>query len=195
MARLVEKNLPYPETICSSSRQLSSLIREDKLGLKYPFILKEASAYGGKMNFLVKTPEEALDLLDEHKQGVFLAQEFLPNVHDFRIIVLGGKARLVLKRSQLDARKHVNNTSAGGEGLLISLDKVPAKLIALAEEAAAALGRSSYAGVDILERSDTGEYVVLEVNQTPQIEIGAEIDAKMSVMLARISEIAGGKHD
>lgn len=195
MARLVENNLPYPQTISSSVHQLSCLIREDKLALTYPFVLKEASAYGGKMNFLVKTPEEALYLLDEHKQCIFLVQEFLSNSHDFRVIVLGGKARLVLKRSRLDTRKHINNTSAGGEGVLIPLEKVPAKLITLAEKAAFALGRSSYAGVDILERNDTGEYVVLEVNQTPQIEIGAEIDAKMSAMLARISEIAGGSDE
>jgi glutathione synthase/RimK-type ligase-like ATP-grasp enzyme len=190
MVRLTEAAVPYPATVSSSTKHLQRLIREDAIGLEYPFVLKEASAYGGNQNFLVDSPKQALRILRENRGGVFLAQEFLPNAHDFRVIVLGGKAVLVLKRARNTDIGHLNNTSAGGEGTLVELAQVDKALLQLAERAAEAMGRSSFAGVDILERSDTGEYVVLEVNQTPQIEIGAEIDAKMAVMLTRLSELA-----
>lgn len=190
MVRITEAAVPYPATVSSSPKQLQRLIREDAIGLEYPFVLKEASAYGGNLNFLVQTPKQALTVLRENRSGVFLAQEFLPNAHDFRVIVLGGEAVLVLKRSRNTDAGHLNNTSAGGEGTLVELVHVDKALLVLAERAAEVMGRSSFAGVDVLEHSETGEYVVLEVNQTPQIEIGAEIDAKMAAMLTRLSELA-----
>jgi hypothetical protein len=55
--------------------------------------------------------------------------------------------------------------------------------------AAQALHRDSFAGVDLMIHKKTGQPYILEVNQTPQIEIGAEIEYKMDALLKHMEKI------
>jgi ribosomal protein S6--L-glutamate ligase/gamma-F420-2:alpha-L-glutamate ligase len=155
-------------------------------------IVKAADGYGGKTNFLVRTYQEFKEVLNSHRGVQFVVQEFIPNDRDYRCLVFGGKVKLVLQRSRDTASEsHLNNTSQGATGEIIPLENLPVQAIADVESAALALNRSSFAGVDLLINSETGQHYILEVNQTPQVEIGAAVDQKMSALLDHMESEAG----
>ncbi|RYF28882.1 MAG: hypothetical protein EOO17_03525, partial [Chloroflexi bacterium] len=141
---------------------------------------------------LVHTYQELKEILNSHKGVQFVVQGFIPNDRDYRCLVFGGKVKLVLQRSRdTESKSHLNNTSQGAAGEIISLENLPAQAIADVESAALALNRSSFAGVDLLINSETGQHYILEVNQTPQVEIGAAVDQKMSALLDHMESVVG----
>lgn len=189
VACLADKKIPLPDTFISSCRQIKKVFRKNPLFL-YPLIVKAADGYGGKNNFLVDSYQDLLKILDSHKKTQFLIQEYIPNDHDYRCLVFGGEIKFVLKRSRdATSDSHLNNTSAGGKGEMVTLDtlSIPAQEAVLA--AAKALNRDSFAGVDLMTHKETGQPYILEVNQTPQIEIGAEIEHKMDALLNYMEKI------
>lgn len=192
IAILADQNIPIPNTFVSSRRELLKVFKAKKSPIPYPLIVKAADGYGGKTNFLVRTYQEFKEVLNSHKGVQFIVQEFIPNDRDYRCLVFGGRVKLVLQRSRDTASEsHLNNTSQGAAGEIILLENLPAQAIADVESAALALNRSSFAGVDLLIDSETGQHYILEVNQTPQVEIGAAVDQKMSALLDHMESVVG----
>ncbi len=189
IALLADQNIPIPDSFVSSRRELLKVFKGKDTPIPYPLIVKAADGYGGKTNFLVHTYKDLKSILDEHKKLQFIVQAFIPNDCDYRCLVFGGKVKLVLKRSRdMDGSSHLNNTSQGATGEVVPLERISPQAITDVEKAAAALNRSSFAGVDLLINSETGQHYILEVNQTPQVEIGAEVDKKMAALLNYIEE-------
>ena len=178
-----------PDTFISSCRQIKKVFRKNPPFL-YPLIVKAADGYGGKNNFLVDSYQDLLKILDSHKKTQFLIQEYIPNDHDYRCLVFGGEIKFVLKRSRdTTSDSHLNNTSAGGKGEMVTLDTLSISAQEAVLAAAKALNRDSFAGVDLMIHKETGQPYILEVNQTPQIEIGAEIEHKMDALLNYMEKI------
>lgn len=135
----------------------------------------------GSDNWLIKSEQDLIDAMEAVPDGSFVLQQFIPNEFDYRILVFGGKPRLAIKRSRVSDDTHVNNTSKGGEGRLIDLKDMDKLILDLAVKAAEAVGRLELGGVDIIIDSNTGKPYVLEVNKSPQIETGSNIDKKLEV--------------
>ncbi|MCL2038194.1 ATP-grasp domain-containing protein [Candidatus Saccharibacteria bacterium] len=192
LAMLANSNVPLPRTFTSSRREIiRSYKKRSAAPIPYPVVVKAADGYGGNNNFLIHNFAELQNVLNGHKDLTFIIQEFIPNDCDYRCIVLGGKIRFILKRTRdTKSDTHINNTSAGAEGVAVPLNSISdaAKQAVLA--AAYATSRESFAGVDLMINKVDNEPVILEVNQTPQIQDGAATDQKMSILLDYIEEIA-----
>jgi len=187
---LADNNVPLPHTFISSQRQTKKLFKKNP-PIKYPLIVKAADGYGGKNNYLIHDYETLKLTLDANKDLDFVIQEFIPNECDYRCIVLGGKISLVLKRSRDQTNiSHLNNTSAGAIGEVVELGTLSNEAQQAVLNAAKAIDRDQFAGVDLMIHQHTKKPYILEVNQTPQIEIGAEVDKKMDILLNYLQEIA-----
>ena len=191
LAVLADNDIAIPNTFMSSRREIKKVFKKQP-PLEFPLIVKAADGYGGKNNYLVRDYARLVEILDENKDLQFVIQEFIPNDRDYRCLVIGGEISLVLMRSRDKAKDtHLNNTSAGAVGEVVPISVLTEEAQKIVLEAAKVLNRSEFAGVDLMLNSETGKPYILEVNQTPQIEIGAEVDKKMDAMLNYISKSAG----
>ncbi|MHB1865259.1 MAG: ATP-grasp domain-containing protein [Candidatus Saccharimonadales bacterium] len=148
-----------------------------KLGL--PFILKDIHGRMGKVNYLIKnrrTFDEVVKAAkDLNKQLV--AQEYIPNVGDYRLLIFGDKVYLILYRRRVNNSTHLNNVSAGGSFKLLELDQLPKSVLAMAVKSARLLNRQ-VAGIDIVRAKDSNQWFVLEVNEGPQLSSGVLLKEK-----------------
>lgn len=184
IAALADNDIPLPYTVTSSGRELKRLFKSPlSRPLQFPVVVKAADAYGGKNNHLAGSYKQLRTVLNDSKDLTFLVQAFIPNDCDYRCIVLNGEVALVLKRSRI-GDTHLNNTSQGAEGEVINPTDLSAEALRDVVKAATILSRREFAGVDLIIDKLTGQHYILEVNQTPQIEIGAEVDKKMDALLS-----------
>ena len=161
----------FPLTYFSLSGEDLARKAED---LGYPYILKDRLGMHGSDNHLVRSNNEALAILRD-SEIKFIAQKYLPNTHDYRILVMGDQEPLQIKRTAA-AGSHLNNTSQGGTGQLVS--ELPEQVLAdarrLTQDFAIGVG-----GVDVLQSQTDNRYYFLEVNNQPQLATGAEVPAKL----------------
>ena len=187
---LADNGVPLPDTFISSHRELKKVFAKTNPPFGYPFILKAADGYGGNNNHLIRSYKQLVDILSQNKGVQYVSQEFIPNDCDYRCLVMGGEIKLVLKRTRdASSDSHLNNTSAGAEGKVVDvsvLDEVAQEAVL---KSAQVLGRSQFAGVDLMLHKETGAPYILEVNQTPQIEIGAEVEKKMKALLSYMESL------
>jgi len=184
LAVLADNDVPLPNSFASSRAETLKVFK-NKAPIAYPLVVKAADGYGGNNNFLVTDYAMLREVLNAHKDLRFVVQEFVPNDCDYRCLVLGGKIALVLKRTRSKGSgSHLNNTSKGGEGEVVPLESLPVQARTAVLKAAELLRRNEFAGVDLMINSETGQPYILEVNQTPQIEIGAAVDRKMDALLS-----------
>lgn len=188
MVRMADQGLPLPRTFMSSYTETLRRCK-DNPPFAYPFIAKAADAFGGQMNYLVHDYEELKGALSAHKEQFFVLQEFIPNDCDYRVLIMGGEIKLVLKRSRDAASgSHLNNTSAGAEGEFVPIDSLSPLIRQDALKAAAATLRSDFAGVDVMIDKQTGQHYILEVNEAPAIQTGENPAVKIDALLTYISQ-------
>ena len=190
LAIMSDNDIPLPDSFTSSHKEIKQAFRKHP-PINYPLIIKADDGYGGHDNFLVKNYKELNSVLDDSKKLTFVVQEFIPNDRDFRCIVFGGEIKFVLQRKRDEnSDKHTNNTSSGAEGTATPISSLPKEAREAVIKAAKILKRDSFAGVDLMLDRYTGKPYILEVNQTPQIEIGAETEKKMDALLDYMESIA-----
>lgn len=178
------EGLPSPQTIYAADHLMANAIRQEKL-FGYPFILKADFGKKGRNNFLIKSDAELTEAMGE-ASGAMIAQEFIPNDGDYRILVLAGKVDIVMLRKG-DGSSHLNNTSQGGTAELVDPASLPPQIIADAIKAAK-VERLQVAGADVVIDKRSGKYYFLEVNRAPQIATGAFVDEKMQAYANMIKE-------
>jgi glutathione synthase/RimK-type ligase-like ATP-grasp enzyme len=172
--------LPVPNSwYAKNSVTMLKVLRESKEA--GPFIIKGIRSAMGQHNYLVDSFEELEEIIAANPTKEFIIQEYIPNDFDYRLLVLGGEVKLVIKRTRQNQKSHVNNTSRGGEGELVNVGAFDKKLLVAATAAAKAL-RREVAGVDIIIDKKTQEYYILEVNKEPQLVGGANVSAKLAVV-------------
>lgn len=146
--------LPIPNTVFADKKYR---VKAADL-LSYPLVVKSTTGSNGRDNFLVHTSEE-LEKLEVSDN--FVLQTFIPNQFDYRVIVADDTVLLGYKRVRQDDSTHKNNVSQGANRELV--DGLTNHIRDTAVSAARVLGRN-ISGVDILENTETGELVILEVN-------------------------------
>ncbi len=185
--------IPLPNTFTSSNREILKIFK-DKPRFDYPFIVKAADTFGGKMNYLVKNYQELKAALNANPDQAFVLQEFIPNDFDYRVIVLGGKIRLVMKRMRdPKAGAHVNNTSAGAEAEFLPIETLTKNMQDSVLAAARITRRSGFSGVDVIVNKETGQHYILEVNDQPAIQVGASPEVKTPIFMEYLHELAYGE--
>lgn len=148
--------------------------------LKYPFIMKPDLGARGERISLINNIEEIS--IDEEEIKKYIFQNYVSNDGDFRVLVLGGKALGVIKRTAKSGN-FVNNISQGGGAEHITDEKLVEKLTTDACRIASRFDLT-FCGIDFIQDSQTGEIYFLELNTVPQwagfqeatgIDVGKEI--------------------
>lgn len=182
-ARLARKGIAIPKSIVVSPKLIGDQFEWFKNELGLPFILKDSASERGMNNHLVRDQKQFAKIARvAAKQGAYyVAQQFIENDGDVRFIVFDKEVSLVIKRTATDKKSHLNNTSRGASAELIDTQNVTPQQKSLAIKAAMALNRK-IAGVDLIQDKKTGEWFVLEVNNSPQLAAGTFMDEKINVL-------------
>lgn len=141
------------------------------------FILKDIVGAKGKLNFYVSLPE-ALEILDQHPDVQFVCQRFIQNDGDYRVGIYADAPGFIIRR-QGSGKTHLNNTSAGGSATYVPVGEADSQLLEVSVLAARA-AQLQVAGVDVIRDGESGNWLVLEVNQGSQIVTGAYVDENMA---------------
>lgn len=164
--------LTVPRTVCGPAE---ILLAENIV--RFPCVVKADLGHAGQDNYLVENATDYRDIIETHSRDIMVTQDFIPNNGDFRILVLGGQAKLAILRQATSG--HLNNTSQGGRARIVELDTLPHSMIAAAERAAR-IEHLQVAGVDMMVDKVTQIVSIIEVNRAPQIPSGTYVDEKIT---------------
>lgn len=195
LAAMAAYGLPVPDSYFCLALSIPTMLDFRANDWEFPMIMKSATASRGDANFRVNSFEDIQAKLAEHGELPFVFQPYIPNSYDYRVLVMGGEVVTVIKRSrQSKANNHLNNTSKGAQGELVSPDDLPKKLIR-DSIAAATLFNRDVAGVDVMPVNDDDEnFVILEVNKRPQMNTGAFVPEKMDAFTNFIKRVLPSKN-
>jgi glutathione synthase/RimK-type ligase-like ATP-grasp enzyme len=154
LVRLAWEGLPVMPTVACWPKVFKNAI-------VYPVIVKTLDGLGGEGVYLLENQEQVEALPNR----MYLFQKFYENDGDYRLVVLGGKVEVVELRTRVKD-KYRNNAHLGGREVFLDLEKVPQKLIEIAEAASKVLNLQ-LSGVDILVEQKTDKVWILEVNKRP----------------------------
>jgi glutathione synthase/RimK-type ligase-like ATP-grasp enzyme len=165
-------NLSYPKTVSTIADHMPAAVARE---FSYPIILKAIHAGHGHSNYLVRDEPHLRELLAAEPDTIFVAQTYIPNEGDYRLLIVGDQELIILRKGSEDS--HLNNTSQGGAATLVSPADFPANILADARKFAQACNYA-IAGVDVMFGSQDGQPYFLEANSQPQLMSGAFTDEK-----------------
>lgn len=176
------QDLPVPVTVsCWDNAVLKELVLKT---FQFPLIVKANNGMKGSENYLVKNEQQLGEILKINQQ--YVAQEFIPNDGDYRVLVFGKQDPLIFKRYG-GKDTHLNNTSKGAEASLKSVEDIGQDTLRIATAAATSVDRD-FTGVDILQDSNSGRWVLLEANPNPALSMGAFGSEKIKSYVAMIKD-------
>jgi glutathione synthase/RimK-type ligase-like ATP-grasp enzyme len=188
LTRLTRNKVRVPNTIYMPTEcyveHYSEIVR--KLGKD--FIFKAIDASQGEDNYIVNSRDQLKSIVNNNQDRYFIAQTFIPNQSDIRVIIIKNRIKLILERSRSSDDTHLNNTSQGASAKLIEIKSFDQRLKDIALKAAEAMGRD-VAGVDIMLESGTNTPYVLEVNASPQIARGVFTKDKLDIFVDIFKEL------
>lgn len=183
MYQLQALGYPIPYSVSASTKYLPGLISEH---LTYPIILKDMHGGHGNDNFLVKDEEQLKQILEDRSEIRFIAQEFIANDGDYRILCIGDKTLVILRKGSDDS--HLNNTSQGASAELVALKDFPEIIIEQARNYASQC-QYEIAGVDVMFAKGTDKHYFLEINSQPQLMTGAFVEEKQILVGEYLKEL------
>jgi len=185
----VANNIPVPKTLFASSDVFYDTF-QSLTPFEYPFVLKADNGSKGRDNYLITDAKSLKDTLAKSADMDMVAQEFIRNDGDYRLLLLNGRVSLVIHRKGAEG-SHLNNTSQGGIAKLIDPSELPKQIIIDAQKAAE-LENLQVAGADVVVDNLTGKHYFLEVNRAPQLATGAFTDEKISAYSTMVKELLEG---
>lgn len=172
MHTLAAIGLPYPKTVHATGERAGKAFTKH---LSFPMIVKNNHGGHGDKNYLVADSQALEQILKDDADTAFVAQQFIPNDADYRILVAGNKQLIIKRQGSPDS--HLNNTSKGATATLVPEADFPADVLAEAHTFSNAMNYEM-SGVDVMFSSETGKHYFLEANSQPQIISGAFIEEK-----------------
>ena len=170
MFRFALAGLPVPDTVVSHTNLPEQLLQND---MADRFIFKANAGIKGKSNYLLTTAIEA-EKIQAAAEDVFLAQRFVENDGDYRVLFIGKDiAPLIFKRMRgAESDSHTNNTSAGGRAEVVGVDDFDAEALEIARKLRKLIDKELI-GIDLIQDKNSGRWYILEVNTTPALCSGA----------------------
>lgn len=182
MMRLSVNMLPVPRAIVGYAPALASNSQFILDAISLPAVVKNVMSDKGLDNYLIQTVDDYKEVLQNAPENaIFAVQRFVPNEGFYRFNVFGGEVVLVVYRHKVEhenpRKAHLNKPVGGKNAHKVELSEVSGEVLELASRAAMCLNRQ-VAGVDMLQDSQTGEWYILEVNNSPQLRTGANTKEK-----------------
>jgi glutathione synthase/RimK-type ligase-like ATP-grasp enzyme len=186
---LSDHHIAVPLSIFMLPKRLEQSYDFLKQQLQLPFVLKDIHGNKGEHNFLITSQATFNKACQQAAKNEVhcVAQAFIDNDEDYRVLVFGTRLELVIKRARRSRKTHLNNTSQGAKATLVASKSLPAKVRSDSLAAAKLLGRQ-VAGVDFVQDKSSGLWYCLEVNDGPQLATGsftAEKHAAFAAYLER----------
>ncbi len=180
--KLLAANVPSPVSTIRSNIGDVSIVKPCVFGPQYPFILKyDTGGRRGLGTFLIREHEDisrVSDIIEDRsyyeKEGrmprdsKWLTQKYIPNVGDYRAMVIDYKCIGITKRKA--KRDELVQTTSEGNSSRYKDGRWPKNVAKVAEAAAKAV-QVQVAGVDLVRDKNTGEIYIIEVNEAPAFEI------------------------
>lgn len=189
---LSDTGIPIPHSIFMIPRRIASDYKYLERKLGSPFILKDIHGRKGKYNFLIKNFRQFTVAIRKGKTNsiIYIAQKFIDNDHDYRVLVLGDDISLVIRRARNRQNTHLNNTSRGADATLVPASSLPLA-VQKASVAAAQLLDKQVVGVDFVQDKVSNLWYCLEINTGPQLASGTFPEKKQIVLTDYLVKKAG----
>jgi len=179
-AKLARAGLRIPKTLFIAKKHLGISFDLLVTTLGSPFVLKAIDGKGGDLNFLIDSQQKFDQSLEQSQGAELIAQAFVANQGDMRILILGNQIKLVIYRQRQDDSTHLNNTSQGAAAAELDISELSEEVREMALKAASVMKRE-IAGVDIMLEDGTSLPYILEINASPQVASGALTDRKVEL--------------
>jgi glutathione synthase/RimK-type ligase-like ATP-grasp enzyme len=179
---LQKHGIAIPKSVLLSTHRLQDSYQQIIEALGSPFILKDIYENKGRNNFLVKTKKEFAVICkdaSEHNWQL-IAQQFVPNKGDYRLVVIGKQVELAMLREGREG-SHLNNTALEGEATLVQTEDLPKEIVDDAIRATELLD-FTIAGADFVQDNETKLWYCLEINDSPQLASGAFVEKKQKAI-------------
>jgi glutathione synthase/RimK-type ligase-like ATP-grasp enzyme len=191
------RGVRFPETKYVSRERLDEKLAQDLFeDMGTPLILKAPYSSFSTYVEKVTNPEEFVSVARRYyrRSSLVVVQQYVPSSFDWRVTTLDGEVLFVCKYVmpanswKLQLKENGHTQWARIEA--VDMKDVDQELLEVGLQASAAIGRGLY-GVDVKETRDG--YVVIEVNDNPNIDAGGE-DVKAPQVYRRVIEyLAGGR--
>ncbi len=176
--KLALHGLPLPNTLFIHTNRFPDAYERVKKMVGVPFVLKDINAERGDNNHLIRSQQAFKRVLNQDPEIQYIAQEYIPNTYDLRVLVFDKRVALVMKRSSTGKKTHLHNTSKGATSEVLPASELDAATKAMCLRAASTLNRQ-IAGVDLIRNQKANKWYILEVNKSPQISSGTFTDEKI----------------
>jgi len=189
LVRLARSRLPILPTIYFWPTHIEKYqnILIKKFGM--PLISKELSTERGKGVILIKIKKDfkKLSLIDSKgRNNQYLFQKFTEIAAEYRVLVLGGKARVWERKIVTKKGEFRHNIALGAKEEFLPISKIPEKIAEIAVVGAKILNLQ-VAGVDIALEKDSGKPFIIEINRGP----GITYDTSISPEIDEIAKFLG----
>jgi glutathione synthase/RimK-type ligase-like ATP-grasp enzyme len=186
---LHSNKVPMPQSFVITEENCEEL--ESKL--PFPFILKQPDgAFSVGVHKINNSEEYKLVRKSMFaKSDLLIAQEFLPTKFDWRVGIIDNQVIYVCKYYMASKHWQIVNWSAeeklrDGEVESVAIDQAPSGLLRTALKATSLIGSGLY-GVDMKEVD--GKFVVIEINDNPNIDAGTEDKILKDKLYSLIMEV------
>ena len=186
---LNDNGITTPLSIFVAKNKIKDSYERFSTVLGLPFILKDIYGSKGRENYLIrnKTAFRKICKVIDEKELHMIAQAYVDNDGDYRVLTFGRKIVLVIYRQRKNKATHLNNVSRGGKARLEDTSVLPGKVQKWSVLAVNILQRD-VAGVDMVRDKQTDSWYCLEVNEGPQIATGAFVTEKQVAFAKFIDE-------
>lgn len=174
LAEMLQRHkLPTPRTVIFSQDSAGAVAR----AFGFPCVVKQpdSSFSRGVLKYETAAAFEAALPEMFASSDLLVAQEFVPTEFDWRVGVLDGQPLYVCQYFMAARHWQILRHSEGrvheGASRTLPVEEAPPEVVALGVQAASLVGRGLY-GVDL--KVLDGKPVVIEVNDNPTIDAGAE---------------------
>jgi glutathione synthase/RimK-type ligase-like ATP-grasp enzyme len=150
-----------PDTLCSKF----DLAKNAAGFIHKPFIFKALDGIMGSDNYLLSDFDEA-EKIQAEKKKFFVAQNFINNDGDYRLLYIGDDIPLVYHRH--NDKSHLNNIARGGKLTKIDLKDFDQKALSIGRKVKE-LSECEIIGADLMRDKNSGDWYVLEANSTPAL--------------------------
>jgi glutathione synthase/RimK-type ligase-like ATP-grasp enzyme len=189
LAELLQKaKLPIPKTIVAHRGNTDLIAAE----LGFPCVLKRPDSAFSQGVVKVANAEELATQLDHFfaDSELVVAQGYMRTDFDWRIGILDRRPLFACKYHMARGHWQIIKQDADAKGRFgkvetFPVELAPRKAVALAQKAADLIGDGLY-GVDIKEAD--GQFVVIEINDNPNIDSGVEDSILREDLYRRIME-------
>jgi len=186
---LGRSRIAIPKTFIVHAKNLDTVLPD----ITYPCILKQPDSSFSQGVVRVESKAAMLDQAKAllKKSELFIAQEFLPTEFDWRIGILDRKPLFACKYYMASNHWQIVRKDKGGRDVYgkvetLPVGKAPSAVVKTALKAANLIGDGLY-GVDLKQVGKTA--LVIEINDNPNIESGAEDDVLQDELYLRTMEV------